>query len=242
MPRRSEPVRTVAVPAAITRAMRTAQFADSMFPVGAFSFSGGLEAAVSEAVVSDAASLREYVLTVVHQAATCDGIAVLAAHRGVVDQDFDRVLAADQAVVERKLNEESRTMSTRMGKKLAELGSELTGGVTFRKWLAAVNAGEAPGTYPVGVGIAFAEMNCPEQDAFAVHQYGAATTVLGAALRLLRIDHVATQRILFEVDGNTARDYTAVAGLTLDDMSTFAPMVDVLAAVHVRSHVRMFMN
>lgn len=242
MPRRPEPSPTGATPDAITRAVRTVQFADSMFPVGAFSFSGGLEAAVAESVVTDAASLREYVLTVVHQAATCDGIAVLAAHRGVVDQDFGRVLAADHAVAERKLNEESRTMSTRMGKKLAELGSELTGGVTFRKWLAAVNAGEAPGTYPVGVGIAFAEMTSPEQDAFAVHQYGAATTVLGAALRLLRIDHVATQRILFEVGAYTAGDYTAVAELTLDDMSTFAPMVDVLAAIHVGSHVRMFMN
>lgn len=242
MPRRPEPSPTGATPDAITRAMRTAQFADSMFPVGAFSFSGGLEAAVAEAVVTDAASLREYVLAVVHQAATCDGIAVLTAHRGVVDQDFGRVLAADHAVAERKLNEESRAMSTRMGKKLAELGSELTGGVTFRKWLAAVNAGEAPGTYPVGVGIAFAEMTSPEQDAFAVHQYGAATTVLGAALRLLRIDHIATQRILFEVGATTAGNYTAVADLTLDDMSTFAPMVDVLAAIHVGSHVRMFMN
>ncbi|PTR24970.1 urease accessory protein [Rhodococcus sp. OK519] len=243
MPRRFETRDTGAVAAAdITRTMRLIQFADSMFPVGAFSFSNGLETAVSESVVTDAATLREYVLTVVSQAAACDGIAVLAAHRGVVGGDFDRVLAADHAVLARKLSEEARTMSTRMGKKLAELGSDLTGGVTFGKWLAAVKSGEAPGTYPVGVGIAFAEMNSPEQDAFAAHQYGAATTVLGAALRLLRVDHVATQRILFEVNAHTARDYADIADRTIDDMSTFAPMADILAAVHVRAHVRMFMT
>lgn len=243
MPRSPDTHGIDAAPAAgITRAMRLIQFADSMFPVGAFSFSNGLESAVAESVVTDAATLREFVLTVVRQAATCDGIAVLAAHRGAVDGDFGRVLAADHAVLARKLGEEARTMSTRMGRKLAELGCQLTGGVTFGKWLAAVEAGETPGTYPVGVGIAFAEMECPEQDAFAAHQYGAATTVLGAALRLLRVDHVATQRILFEVNGNAERDYAAVADHTLDDMATFAPMADVLAAVHVRAHVRMFMT
>jgi urease accessory protein len=29
---------------------------------------------------------------------------------------------------------------------------------------------------------------------------------------------------------------------SLADMASFTPMADILAAVHVRSHVRMFMN
>ena len=226
----------------VTRAMRMMQFADSMFPVGSFSFSNGLESAVAESVVTDAGTLREFVLTATHQAATCDGIAVLSAHRAAVAGDFSAVLAADNAVLTRKLNEEARTMSTRMGKKLAELGVRLGDGVLLGRWLAAIETGETPGTYPVGMGIGFAEMGSPEQDAFAAHQYGAAMTILGAALRLMRVDHVATQQILFEVNGNAADEYAAVAGHSLDDMSTFAPMVDILAAVHVRSHVRMFMN
>lgn len=226
----------------ITRALRVIQFADSMFPVGSFSFSNGLETAVAESVVTDSATLREFVITSVHQAATCDGIAVLAAHRGVMDGDFARVLAADQAVFTRKLSAEARTMSTRMGKKLATLGGILTGGNTFDKWLAAIESTDTPGTYPVGIGIAFAEMGSPEQDAFAAHQYGAATTVLGAALRLLRVDHIETQKILFEVNSSTEQEYAAVAGRTLDDMSTFAPMIDILSAIHVGSHVRMFMT
>ncbi|TQF68797.1 urease accessory protein UreF [Rhodococcus spelaei] len=226
----------------ITRAARIAQFADSMFPTGSFSFSNGLESAVSEGVVTDAATLREFVLTAGRQAATCDGVALLTAHRSATAGDFVGVLAADHAVFSRKLNEEARTMSTRMGKKLAELGVRLGGGVVLGKWLTAIVAADTPGTYPVGVGIAFADMNSPEQDAFVAHQYGVAMTILGAALRTLRVDHVDTQQILYEVNGNTAGLYAEIAERTLDDMSTFAPMADILAAVHVRSHVRMFMN
>jgi len=226
----------------INRAMRMMQFSDSMFPVGSFSFSNGLESAVAQGIVTDGPSLREFVLSAAHQGATCDGIAVLAAHRGATAGDFSAILAADHAVIERKLNEEARTMSTRMGKKLAELGGRLAGETLFNKWLAAIASGETPGTYPVGLGIAFAEMGSPEEDAFTVNQYGVAMTLLGAALRIVRVDHLATQEILFEVNQSAGRDYAAVRDYGLDDMSNFAPMIDILAAVHVKAHVRMFMN
>lgn len=226
----------------INRAMRMMQFSDSMFPVGSFSFSNGLESAVAQGIVTDVPSLREFVLSAAHQGATCDGIAVLAAHRGATAGDFSAILAADHAVIERKLNEEARTMSTRMGKKLAELGGRLAGETLFNKWLAAIASGETPGTYPVGLGIAFAEMGSPEEDAFTVNQYGVAMTLLGAALRIVRVDHLATQEILFEVNQSAGREYAAVRDYGLDDMSNFAPMIDILAAVHVKAHVRMFMN
>lgn len=226
----------------INRAMRMMQFSDSMFPVGSFSFSNGLESAVAQGIVTGGPSLREFVLSAAHQGATCDGIAVLAAHRGATAGDFSAILAADHAVIERKLNEEARTMSTRMGKKLAELGGRLTGETLFNKWLAAIASGETPGTYPVGLGIAFAEMGSPEEDAFTVNQYGVAMTLLGAALRIVRVDHLTTQEILFEVNQSAGREYAAVRDYGLDDMSNFAPMIDILAAVHVKAHVRMFMN
>ncbi|MDI9902809.1 urease accessory protein UreF [Rhodococcus sp. IEGM 1409] len=226
----------------INRAMRMMQFSDSMFPVGSFAFSNGLESAVAQGIVTDGRSLREFVLSAAHQGSTCDGIAVLAAHRGAIAGDFSAILAADHAVIERKLNEEARTMSTRMGKKLAELGGRLAGETLFNKWLAAIASGETPGTYPVGLGIAFAEMGSPEEDAFTVNQYGVAMTLLGAALRIVRVDHLATQEILFEVNQTAGREYAAVRYFGLDDMSNFAPMIDILAAVHVKAHVRMFMN
>ena len=226
----------------INRAMRMMQFSDSMFPVGSFSFSNGLESAVAQGIVTDGPSLREFVLSAAHQGATCDGIAVLAAHRGATAGDFSAILAADHAVIERKLNEEARTMSTRMGKKLAELGGRLAGETLFNKWLAAIASGETPGTYPVGLGIAFAEMGSPEEDAFTVNQYGVAMTLLGAALRIVRVDHLATQEILFEVNQTAGHEYAAVRDYGLDDMSNFAPIIDILAAVHVKAHVRMFMN
>ena len=47
----------------VARLLRLAEFSDSAFPVGAFSFSNGLETAADRGLVRDAASLEEYVRT-----------------------------------------------------------------------------------------------------------------------------------------------------------------------------------
>jgi serine/threonine protein kinase len=101
--------------------LRVLQFGDSMLPVGSFSFSNGLEAAVSQTVVQDVESLRQFVQTAIRQAARSDGIAVLEAFRAARHGDSDRVERADPALFNRKLNEEMRTMNVRMGRKLAEM-------------------------------------------------------------------------------------------------------------------------
>jgi urease accessory protein len=226
----------------ITRMMRALQFGDSLLPIGSFSFSNALESAVQERVVRDAATLSEFVTASVRRTATSDGIAVLEAHRAARTMDIERIVRADRAVFERKLSEETRTMTVRMGRKLAEAGAAAVTAPQLGYWLDRVQEGAAPGTYPAGLGVLFAELGSPEEDAFAVHQYGVAMTTLSAALRLMRIDHRQVQAILAAVNETTEDDYAAASRASLSDMAGFAPMADILAAIHVRSHVRMFMN
>ena len=226
----------------IARTMRVLQFGDSLLPIGSFSFSNALESAVQEEVVRDAAALGEFVLASTRRAATSDGIALLEAHRAAREAGLDRIVRADRAVFERKLSEETRTMTVRMGRKLAEAGTAAVAASQLGQWLDLARHGEAPGTYPVGLGVLFAELGSPETDAFAVHQYGAAMTMLSAALRLMRIDHRQVQAILAAVNETAADDYAAVRLVSLSDMASFAPVADILAAIHVRSHIRMFMT
>jgi urease accessory protein len=226
----------------IARMMRVLQFGDSLLPIGSFSFSNALESAVQEGTVRDAATLGEFVTASARRAATSDGIALLEAHRGACKRDIGRVVEADQAVFERKLGEETRTMTVRMGRKLAEVSIAAVQAPLLGLWLDGVRDGITPGTYPVGLGVLFAELGSPEQDAFAVHQYGVAMTMLSAALRLMRIDHRQVQALLHAADQTVPGDYARVREASLADMASFTPMADILAAVHVRSHLRMFMN
>lgn len=222
--------------------MRVLQFGDSVLPVGSFTFSNGLESAIQLGVVRDVATLGGFIRTATSQAATSDGIAVLAAFRSARDGDAPGVDLADRAVHDRKLNEEMRSMTVRMGRKLAEMAHRTIGGPATSAWLGRIRGGLTPGCYPVGQGIAFADLGLAEADAFAAHQYGLASMMVNASLRLMKIHYLDAQRVLFEVNAHAEDDYRRIERASLDDMAAFAPAFDVIASAHIRAHVRMFMN
>jgi urease accessory protein len=226
----------------VSRLMSALQFGDSLLPTGSFSFSNGLESAVQQNIVHDRETLAEFALTTARRAATTDGIALLKAHRGAEASNLDQIKAADRAAFNRKLSEETRTMTVRMGRKLAELGTYVVPSPTLARWLSEVARHQTPGTHPAALGVLFADLGSPEEDAFAVHQYGVAMTTLSAALRLMRIEPREVQAILRQVNTETPEHYAAVRNSSLADMAGFTPMADILAAIHVRAHVRMFMN
>jgi len=221
---------------------RALQFGDSMFPVGGFAFSGGLESAIQKRVVTDAETLHGYARTAVEQAAMGDGIALVWAHRAAAAGDIAEVIRIDERVYARKLSGETRTMSVRMGKKFAEMGAEVVGAPLLKAWREKIEAGATPGCYPVSLAVNFAAQGLSARDAFVVHQYGVAAMILSAALRLMKISHVDTQRILYRLDAGADAAYEAAAAARLSDMAGFAPLTEILAAVHVKAHVRLFMN
>lgn len=221
------------------------QFGDSMFPIGAFSFSSGLESAVQEGVVTNTATLRAFARTAVEQAARGDCIALIAAHRAASaasTDDVDTLVRIDAQVYARKLSDEARVMSVRMGKKFTEMGVEVVGAPLLRRWRECIETSVTPGCYPVALAISFAVQNLPACQAFVVHQYGVATTILGAALRLMKVSHIDAQKILYELTGQAEEMYATAAAARLPDMAGFAPLTEILAAVHTRAHVRLFMN
>jgi urease accessory protein len=225
---------------------RLLQFGDSMFPIGGFSFSCGLESAVQTGVVNDRATLHAFARTALEQAARGDGIALIAAHRaamgGDVAGDVEALIAIDRQVFARKASDETRTMSTRMGRKFTEIGVEVVGAPLIRTWLARIAEGATPGCYPVALAINFAAQGLSAREAFLVHHYGVATAILGAALRLMRVSHVDTQAILYDLNAGVDAAYETAAAARLSDMAGFAPLSDILAAVHTKAHVRLFMN
>lgn len=225
-----------------TDLLRVLQFGDSAFPVGAFSFSNGLESAVQHGVVHDIHTVGQFVRTALDQAATVDGIALLVAHRAACRSDLGAVIEADHALLQRKLNEEMRTMTTRMGRKLAEIATHMIKARMLQQWLDGIKGGVAPGTHPVGLAIVFAELGLDARQAFAAHQYGIASMMLGAALRLMRVSFMDTQAVLLEINGNAEEAYERIADASLDQMAGFTPLADIVAASHLHAHIRMFMN
>lgn len=222
---------------------RLIQFSDSTFPVGAFSFSNGLETAAHIGLVHDAQSLQEYVESAARQAACSDGIIALHAFRAAGKNDYPGLVLADKRLLLFKMNEEARLMLTRMGRKLAELGVRLfPEGNLFGRWLEDIQANRTPGTYPVAQGIAFYLAGLNEKELFTAHQYGVINMILSAALRCLRVSHYDTQEILFRLGEKVDDAYAKARTMSFENMHAFMPEMDIMASLHEKGRMRMFMN
>lgn len=221
---------------------RILHFGDSVLPVGAFTFSCGVESAISCGVVYDRQTLKNYVCTSLLQTAKCDAAAQIQALRCCNNDSVDELIKIDNDLFSRKLTPESRLMTQRMGKKLTELSLAIYHAEVFSGWLEKIRSGHAAGTYPVSHAVLINYLKIDEEEMLVMHLYGVAMTILSAAQRLMRITHLDSQRILAEVI-TLFPDYCAIALNTRSgEMSSFTPVIDILAAIHVDAHTRLFMS
>ena len=215
-----------------------------MLPVGAFAFSGGLESAIQKGVVTDAATLLAFARTAVEQAARGDGIARdLRASRRVQPATSTSWSGSTSACYARKLYERDPHDVRAHGPEVRRAG---VAGDRRRRCCAdwrerirqAAHRLLSRSPWPP----ISRRWGWRRATAFAVHQYGVAAMMLGAALRLMKISHVDTQRMLYRLNADVAAAYETAAAAGLSDMAGFAPLTEILAAVHVKAHVRLFMN
>lgn len=226
----------------VTRLMRLLEFSDSAFPVGTFSFSNGLESANFEGIVHDAGSLEQYTHTVLQQTIFCDAIAALIAFRASARDDYETIKEADRQIILCKMNAETRLMLTRMGKKMAEICTQINDNPLIHRWLEDIRQQKIPGTYPIAQAIYFQQNGLTEKDLFVAISYGAINMILNAALRCVKVSHYETQAILYRLCTEAATDYETIRELEFEDMRTFAPEMDIIASMHEKGKMRMFMN
>ena len=145
--------------------------------------------------------------------------------------------------MELKLPPEARTATLRMGSRLAALVRQTSPSPLVARWGEMVDSGALHPSLPIAQAIGAALSDVGEVGLFALHLYGTASMVLGASLRLMRgVSHVATQRILGSLAPLVGRLYELYGSATTDQMSGFAPLLDVAASLHERGTSRLFMN
>ena len=66
--------------------------------------------------------------------------------------------------------------------------------------------------------------------------------VVGAAQRLLAFGHTDAQRVVVDCQPAMVEAVETSAGRSLADLTTFTPLVDVLAADHERADRRLFVS
>jgi urease accessory protein len=58
----------------------------------------------------------------------------------------------------------------------------------------------------------------------------------------MRVSHYETQKILYDLAPQLSAIYSEVRTLDYEDMHAFVPVVDLMAALHEKGPMRMFMS
>jgi urease accessory protein len=210
--------------------------ASPALPVGGFSYSEGLEAAVEAGLVRDEETAGHWLQEQLHASlARADLSIVGAAVEAVRAGDTARLQALDDWVRQTRETSELRQQTEQMGRSLAEWQRTLHAGP-------AADRGErgAGFTYPVAFAIAAAATAAPARQVAIAFAFGWAENMMQAAIKAVPLGQGAGQRILA---GLAAAIPDAVAhALGLDDAGrqAFTPMLAILSARHETQYSRLF--
>lgn len=215
------------------------QLADSFLPVGSYSSSYGLEQFVQDERVTDGDQLRELLATYLRrQLGPAELVALRAAHDAASRGDVGGIVRADRRLHAVTLPAEFRESATRAGDRLCDLWLE----TREASLLSAFVERDSPTHYPVVLGTVTALEGIEARRACLVHCHAFCADMLGAAQRLLSLGHTEAQAILGDLQPVVVEAVETSAGRSIEEMTPFAPLVDVAAARHERAQRRLFVS
>jgi urease accessory protein len=221
--------------------LRLLQFADGLFPAGAYAHSFGLESYVEDGRVRNRATLEDFLRGHLEGAAgPCDAVIVAEAIRRGAARDEDGALCLDADIDALRSAAELREASRQMGRQTLRIASELTGDAFVGRFAEHAAAGRTPAHHPLVFGLIGGVLSWdPRQAALAYLQAGA-TAIVSAALRLMPMGQLDGQRALWAMGSHVSRLAAEAAAADIADLSSFTPGLEIASMQHSRLEARLF--
>jgi urease accessory protein len=217
------------------------QFADGLFPAGAYAHSFGLETYVARGGVADADSVERWLRAHLQgSAGPMDAVAAVNALRAASANDLDRCLEIDAVVDAMKPPSELRDASRQMGRQTARVAEALIQHPIVREFARLAAAGITPCHHSVMFGIVGAAQEWPPYETAAAYLYSSTAAIVGAALRLIPLGQIKGQLIIRNLApllSTLANDATSRG---VAEMAGFAPGLEIASMRHAAMDARLF--
>jgi len=203
---------------------RLLQLASPALPVGAYSYSGGLEAAVEAGVVHDAATAGQWISDVLEHSVAAFDAPLLLSLMDSPDKSLNDACLASRETAE--LRAETVQMGYSLCRLLRDLGLE------------GVPEGEV--AFPVAFAFAARAWGIAPCDAVQAYLWGWAENQVMAAVKAVPLGQTDGQRILLSI-GSSLQSLSSRAEKTgEDERVNFAPALAILSSNHETQYSRLF--
>jgi urease accessory protein len=217
------------------------QMGDSFFPSGAFAHSSGLETFTADGLVADRQGLVRFIEScLVGLTARCDLLFVKLSHAAAAGDRPDEVIRLDRLIHAMKCPAELRAASVQMGRQVLTVmdglcPSSFTG--LLRKRL---EAREINGHHAVMFGAVCGSAGIAARNAMLTYLYSTVSSLVSAGVRLIPIGHGDGQAAIGGLIPLVARLAEQAERLGEEDISSFAPAIEVRSMRHEHLQTRLF--
>jgi urease accessory protein len=208
------------------------------YPVGAFSYSSGIEWAVEASDIVDATTLRGWLEAMLTSSAgMSDGIFFAHTHRAVTRGDDAALLATVELAAAFAPSRERHQETTTLGRAFTE--------VTQAAWPCEAlgklqQLWQGPLPYPVAVATACAGHEIPLAPALHAFLTAIVSNWISAGVRLIPLGHTDGQRLLNMLEPAVAATAHSALAAALDDAGGACFRADLASMRHEAQYTRLF--
>jgi urease accessory protein len=219
--------------------LRLLQLASSTLPVGAYSYSEGVEAIVQVGKIESAASLEHWLRQELQYGAVrLEAAVMIRAGRSLCDPDtllyWNRWLSAARET------EELRSQSWQMGRSLMRLFQDLhPGSLPLTPHSSLLTSPESC-NFAIAFGLVAASWEIDERSAVLGYLHSWATNLISAGVKLIPLGQTAGQRLLLGLGDAIERSTQEILTLQDDDLDTCGWGLSLASMAHETLYSRLF--
>jgi urease accessory protein len=208
------------------------------YPVGAFSYSSGIEWAVEAGDIKDAETLQGWLAVMLGEGSGfSDAVLFAHAHRAAVAQDNSALRAVAELAAAFASSKERHLETTAQGNAFIQ--------ATAAAWPCAAldrlkAVWDGPVAYPVAVAVASAGHGVALEAALSAFLQAVAANLVSAGVRLIPLGQTDGQRVLAALEATVAQTAAHALQTELDDIGSAAFRADLAGARHETQYTRLF--
>ena len=208
------------------------------FPVGAFSYSSGIEWAVEAGDIHDAASLHDWLASMLADGAGfCDGVFLAHTHRAVALRDGRALREAAELAAAFVPSRERQLETTAQGRAFIDIAVAAWNCDRLDEMIAHCNGSIV---YPVAVGLVSAAHAIPLSPTLHAFFHALASNWISAGARLVPLGQTASQRLLAALEPVVVATAKRARDASLDDLGSATFRADLASMRHETQYTRLF--
>jgi urease accessory protein len=212
---------------------------DSLFPIGAFAHSDGLESAATS-MTDAAADLTGWVdVCLAETVGRLEGPVVWRAWKACADCDWDTIVALDRELIALRPSGSGRQATRAMGRRLLATWDALHPSSSVGRLIALARQRALAPTLPVAFGAACASAEIGRREAVEGYAYTRLSGAISASMRVLPVGQSEGHAILARALERVPPVVDAIAGSDAP-LESFSPLMDISAMSQQYLHARLF--